>query len=52
METKEFEFNLYGYHDVVPHSICTSTLSMLGRPDPTFLIEGAAAPDYIVSCKS
>ena len=24
-KTKEYEFNLCGYHDVIPHSICTST---------------------------
>ena len=24
-KTKEYEFNLCGNHDVIPHSICTST---------------------------
>jgi len=24
-KTKEYKFNLCGYHDVIPHSICTST---------------------------
>ena len=42
-KTKEYEFNLCGNHDVIPHYICTST-----RPDPYFS-EGAAAPDHSTS---
>jgi len=25
VKTKEYEFNLCSYHDIIPHSICTTT---------------------------